>query len=130
MNGSSLKQKQQKQSAHNKIKFSNSASGSIYGHMYLCIVFGSFPPNRLERVVSLGGYVCINASCPEVMLILGRRGEKIKLLHFAPRFQSKKLQIRQKKRCRMYLGDPGEDCQVHALYSPSPSAPPNESQWQ
>ncbi len=43
-------------------KFSNSARDAMNGQMYLWIVFGSFPPNSLERVVSLGGFVRINAS--------------------------------------------------------------------
>jgi hypothetical protein len=41
---------------------SNSKMESIYGHMYLWIVFGSLPPNTLDRASLFAGYVRINAS--------------------------------------------------------------------
>ena len=41
---------------------SNSKMESIYDHMYLWIVFGSLPPNILERASSFGGYIRMNPS--------------------------------------------------------------------
>jgi hypothetical protein len=41
---------------------SNSKIESIYNHIYLWIVFGSLPPNILERALLFGGYVFMNTS--------------------------------------------------------------------
>ena len=81
----------------------------------------------------IGGVSTHKCECPEVMLKLGRRGEQIKLLHFIPRFHSNLRGHAKKPPMTQVFGLRGileKECQVHALYGPSPSAPPDMSRWQ
>jgi hypothetical protein len=64
------------------------------------------------------------------MLKLGRRGEQIKLLHFVPRFHSNLRKHAKKTNVASLWGILEKECQVHALYGPSLSPPPDMSQWQ
>jgi hypothetical protein len=64
------------------------------------------------------------------MLGLGRSREQIKLLHLVPRFHSNLSGHTKKNNDASLRGNLGKEFQVRALYGPSPSAPPDMSQWQ
>ncbi len=105
-------------------KFSNSASALMYGHLYLCIVFGSFPPNCLEREWCCWGGTYANMRVPRGNVEIGKKGGANQAPPFCSTLSQQPPQTCQKNQCCKSLGDSGERmpsaCPVRPItFSPS-----------